>query len=266
MNILASIELFHGPTWPLRILPCSYLETFTNYKSKGLGNRSAFFGATSGDTGAAAISGLLGVRVKKFLSFTPDGKVSPLQERQNDLYRAENIYPIAIEGTFDDAQRTVKELFGDITFRESIGLSAVNSINLARILAQSVYYLYAWLRLSSDVREHTTFVVPTGNFGNVFAGWLLTKMGIQFGGFRVATNQNDITACFGSGEYQLGEVFRACPSMDIQVASNLNDSFFISWMVMLKESGEVMTTFRGYGDMNLKNSPFQDFPVHRPMM
>ena len=95
----------------------------------------------------------------------------------------DNVYPIAIEGTFDDAQRTVKELFGDTEFSKTVGLSAVNSINLARILAQSVYYLYAWLKLETSKREITEFVVPTGNFGNVFAGWLLTKMGIPMGGF-----------------------------------------------------------------------------------
>ena len=109
----------------------------------------------------------------------PKGKVSPLREMQMTCTGAENVFPIAIEGTFDDAQRTVKELFADLEFRASVDLSAVNSINLARILAQSVYYLYAWLRLPYEERESTTFVVPTGNFGNVFAGWLLTKMGIR---------------------------------------------------------------------------------------
>ena len=145
---------------------------------------------------------------------------------------AGSVFPLAIEGTFDDAQSTVKELFSDLPFREAVGLSAVNSINLARILAQSVYYLFAWLRLGSRDRENTTFVVPTGNFGNVFAGWLLTKMGIVIRGFRVATNQNGVLhRLFDSGEYSLGEVSPSlAPSMDIQVASNF-EACFISFLM-----------------------------------
>ena len=243
------LELFHGPTLAFKDFALQLLGNLYELQIKRTGKPLCILGATSGDTGAAAISGLLGKSGVKVFILYPNGKVSPLQERQMTCTGAENIYPIAIEGTFDDAQRTVKELFGDITFRESIGLSAVNSINLARILAQSVYYLYAWLRLSSDVREHTTFVVPTGNFGNVFAGWLLTKMGIQFGGFRVATNQNDILhRLFGSGEYQLGEVSPSlAPSMDIQVASNFERLLFYFLDGNADQVREVMTTFRDTG-------------------
>ena len=124
--------------------------------------------------------------------------------------------------TFDDAQKSVKEIFSDLDFKLKVGLSAVNSINLARILAQSVYYLFAWLKLDQKERNQTTFVVPTGNFGNVFAGWLLSKMNIQIKGFRVATNQNDVLhRLFQSGEYSLEKVSPSlAPSMDIQVASN----------------------------------------------
>ena len=162
---------------------------------------------------------------------------------------ASNVYPLAIEGTFDDAQRTVKELFGDLSFRQSIGLSAVNSINLARILAQSVYYLFAWLRLDPEIRHQTTFVVPTGNFGNVFAGWLLTKMGIKIGGFRVATNQNDVLhRLFGSGEYKLNNVCPSlAPSMDIQVASNFERLLFYFLDGKPERVNEVMKSFRELG-------------------
>jgi threonine synthase len=133
-----------------------------------------------------------------------------------------NVFPLAIEGTFDDAQRAVKEIFSDLAFKEKVGLSAVNSINLARILAQSVYYLFAWLKLGQADRINTTFVVPTGNFGNVFAGWLLTKMNLPIKRFHVATNQNDVLhKLFSSGEYSFSPVIQSlAPSMDIQVASN----------------------------------------------
>ena len=171
---------------------------------------------------------------------------------------ADNVFPLAIEGTFDDAQKTVKELFGDLSFRESIGLSAVNSINLARILAQSVYYLYAWLRLSPKDRQDTQFVVPTGNFGNVFAGWLLTKMGIKMGGFRVATNQNDVLhRLFDSGNYLLGEVSPSlAPSMDIQVASNFERLLFYFFDGNAERVNEVMKKFRSEG-----RYAFEDFSI-----
>jgi threonine synthase len=140
-------------------------------------------------------------------------------------------------------------LFGDLSFRESIGLSAVNSINLARILAQSVYYLYAWLRLAPYDREDTQFVVPTGNFGNVFAGWLLTKMGIKMGGFRVATNQNDVLhRLFDSGKYSLDKVSPSlAPSMDIQVASNFERLLFYFLGGNPEHVNEVMSKFRSEG-------------------
>jgi len=191
----------------------------------------------------------------------PNGKVSALQERQMTCTGAGNVFPLAIEGTFDDAQSTVKELFSDLPFREAVGLSAVNSINLARILAQSVYYLFAWLRLGSRDRENTTFVVPTGNFGNVFAGWLLTKMGIVIRGFRVATNQNDVLhRLFDSGEYSLGEVSPSlAPSMDIQVASNFER---LLYFILDGESArvrEVMNSFREEGRYCFENLSVDGF-------
>lgn len=163
--------------------------------------------------------------------------------------QAGNVYPLAIEGTFDDAQKTVKEIFADLSFRDEVGLSAVNSINLARILAQSVYYLYAWLRLGSDLKKTTSFVVPTGNFGNVFAGWLLTKMNVPVHEFRVATNQNDVLhRLFKSGEYSLSEVSPSlAPSMDIQVASNFERLIYFMVNKDSVKVREIMDTFRQHG-------------------
>jgi threonine synthase len=135
---------------------------------------------------------------------------------------ADNVYAIPVPGTFDDAQRVVKECFGDHAFVSEVNLSAVNSINIARVLAQCVYYIWAWLRLPEGARASVEFVVPTGNFGNVMAGWLCQQMGMPCAGFRVATNQNDILhRFFTTGAYQEGEVKPShAPSMDIQAASN----------------------------------------------
>ena len=136
---------------------------------------------------------------------------------------AANVFAIPVPGTFDDAQRVVKECFGDAAFARSVNLSAVNSINIARVLAQCVYYIWAWLRLPAAARDTgVEFVVPTGNFGNVLAGWLARKMGLPGCAFRVATNQNDILyRFFTSGDYSQGDVLPShAPSMDIQAASN----------------------------------------------
>ena len=219
---LKVLELFHGPTLAFKDFALQLLGNLYEEQIKKSGRELTILGATSGDTGAAAIAGLLGKKgVTVFILF-PDGKVSPLQERQMTCTESDNVFPLAIEGTFDDAQRAVKEIFSDLDFKKKVGLSAVNSINLARILAQSVYYLFAWLKIEKEERLNTTFVVPTGNFGNVFAGWLLTKMNLPIKGFRVATNQNDVLhRLFKYGQYSLSEVSQSlAPSMDIQVASN----------------------------------------------
>lgn len=239
------MELFHGPTLAFKDFALQLLGNLYELQIARSGQNLTILGATSGDTGAAAISGLIGKRGVTVFILYPDGKVSPLQERQMTCTGASNVFPLAIEGAFDDAQRTVKELFSDLPFREKVGLSAVNSINLARILAQSVYYLYAWLRLGSKDRENTTFVVPTGNFGNVFAGWLLTKMGIIIRGFRVATNQNDVLhRLFHTGEYSLGTVIPSlAPSMDIQVASNFERLLFF---ILDRDAGRVRSVMDSF--------------------
>ena len=255
------MELFHGPTLAFKDFALQLLGNLYELQIERSGQNLTILGATSGDTGAAAISGLLGKRGVTVFILYPEGKVSPLQERQMTCTGASNVFPLAIEGTFDDAQRTVKELFSDLPFREKVGLSAVNSINLSRILAQSVYYLYAWLRLGRNDRERTTFVVPTGNFGNVFAGWLLTKMGIAIRGFRVATNQNDVLhRLFNTGEYSLGSVVPSlAPSMDIQVASNFERLLFF---ILEGDSGrvrEVMNRFRQEGRYCFENFAVDGF-------
>ena len=162
---------------------------------------------------------------------------------------AENVFAIAVDGSFDDAQASLKEIFGDQAFRLRHRLSAVNSINLARVLAQCVYYLYAWLRLPASERGNVEFVVPTGNFGNVLAGWLLRKMGVPIRGFKVATNQNDILyRLFTTGEYRVGTVQPSlAPSMDIQVASNFERFIYFNVGRDPVRVREVMQTFKTTG-------------------
>ena len=216
------LELFHGPTLAFKDFALQFLGNLYGWQCEQNGKSINVLGATSGDTGAAAIHGLLGKPRTAIFILYPEGRVSPLQERQMTCTGAANVHAIAIDGSFDDAQRVLKDIFANKTFASEHRLSAVNSINIARVLAQSVYYLYAWLRIPESEREHVEFVVPTGNFGNVFAGWLLEQMGVPVRGFKVATNRNDILhRLFTTAEYRTGEVHPSlAPSMDIQVASN----------------------------------------------
>jgi len=218
------LELFHGPTLAFKDFALQLLGLLYKRQVARTGQPLAVLGATSGDTGSAAIHGCLGQPGITIFILYPDGRVSPLQERQMVCTGAANVHALCVPGTFDDAQRVVKEAFGDAGFAAEVNLSAVNSINIARVLAQCVYYLWAWLRLPERARAAgVEFVVPTGNFGNVLAGWLLQQMGLLSGAvFRVATNRNDILhRFFTTGDYVEGEVRAShAPSMDIQAASN----------------------------------------------
>jgi threonine synthase len=219
---LSVLELFHGPTLAFKDFGLQLVGNLFEDQITSTGRNINVLGATSGDTGSAAIHGLAaksGVNV--FILF-PDGRISPLQERQMTCTGAANIFPIAITGSFDDAQEIVKDLFGDLEFKAAQHLSAVNSINLARVLAQAIYYIWAARQLPVDQRAGASYIVPTGNFGNVFAGWLARQMGLPMGKLSIATNQNDILhRLFTSGRYETGAVQPSlAPSMDIQVASN----------------------------------------------
>jgi threonine synthase len=243
------LELFHGPTLAFKDFALQLLGNLYEHQCRTRGETINVLGATSGDTGAAAIHGLLGKPGTAIFITYPNGRVSPLQERQMACTGAANVHALAIDGTFDDAQHALKELFGDQEFRTRHRLSAVNSINLARVLAQCVYYLYAWLRLPAKLRGDVEFVVPTGNFGNVLAGWMLQKMGVPIHGFKVATNQNDILyRLFTSGEYRVGEVHPSlAPSMDIQVASNFERFLYYSVGRNPEQVREIMRSFKATG-------------------
>ena len=246
---ISVLELFHGPTLAFKDYALQLLGRFYERQVALSGESINVLGATSGDTGAAAINGLIGRSGVNIFILYPDGRISSLQERQMTCTGESNVFPIAVEGSFDDAQRELKAVFGDRAFSERIKLSAVNSINLARILAQCVYYIYAWLQISESLRERTVFVVPTGNFGNVLAGWLASRMGMKVAGFRVATNRNDIlNRFFNTGEYSVGTASQSlAPSMDIQVASNFERFLYY----VLGEDGDqvrlVMEDFKSTG-------------------
>lgn len=259
------LELFHGPTLAFKDFALQLLGNLYGHQCQVRGQSINVLGATSGDTGSAAIHGLLGKPGTAIFILYPDGRTSPLQERQMACTGADNVHALAINGSFDDAQAALKELFADQEFRLRHRLSAVNSINLARILAQCVYYLWAWLRLPADVRDETEFVVPTGNFGNVLAGWLLQKMGVPLHSFRVATNQNDILhRLFTTGDYRTATVTPSlAPSMDIQVSSNFERFLYFSVGQNPARVREVMETFKRTGAYVFENFDRDTFTASR---
>jgi threonine synthase len=221
------LELFHGPTLAFKDLAMQLLARLIDHALAARGERATIIGATSGDTGAAAIEAFAGLpRVDVFILY-PHGRVSEVQRRQMTTVAAENIHVIAVEGTFDDAQASVKALFGDARLCADLRLSGVNSINVARILAQIVYYFTSATALGAP-RRAVSFVVPTGNFGDIFAGWIAKRMGLPIERLVIATNANDILQrTLATGCYELAEVAATqSPSMDIQVSSNFERLLF----------------------------------------
>tara|TARA_R110002126_G_scaffold13118_7_gene57212 strand:- start:103928 stop:105349 length:1422 start_codon:yes stop_codon:yes gene_type:complete len=224
---LWSLELFHGPTMAFKDVALQLLGHLFDAALEDSGERVTIVGATSGDTGSAAIEGCLACKnVDMFILF-PDGRVSDVQRRQMTTVNAPNVHPIAIKGTFDDCQNLVKASFNDHEFRKTHNLSAVNSINWARIIAQTVYYFVASAALGGCQRP-LSFVVPTGNFGNILAAYVAKKMGLPIEKLIVATNSNDIlTRFFESGKMEMDGVNPTlAPSMDIQISSNFERYLF----------------------------------------
>ena len=220
---LRVLELFHGPTAAFKDVALQLLGNLFEYLLARDGGHLNIVGATSGDTGSAAIYGVRGkARIHVFI-LHPKGRVSPIQERQMTTVLDANVHNIAIRGTFDDGQRIVKDLFNDLPFKSEFHLGAVNSINWARILAQMVYYFYAWGRVSGgDPERRVSFSVPTGNFGDVCAGFIAGRMGLPLERLIIATNRNAILSRFvHTGVYEAGPVYQTLsPAMDIQLASN----------------------------------------------
>lgn len=260
---LLVLELFHGPTFAFKDVALQFLgnlfEFFLKRKNAAKAehepaHKITVVGATSGDTGSSAIYGLRGKEnIEVFITF-PHGRVSAIQERQMTTVIDKNIHNVAVEGTFDDCQAIVKDLFADAEFKAQYNLGAVNSINWARILAQIVYYVYAYFRAKEQGIEHVCFSVPTGNFGDILAGFYAKKLGLPLGKLVVATNENDILhRFFSTGKYHRHKIEHTIsPSMDICVSSNFErylfalcgeDSQVLSqWMHDFEKTGKLTLT------------------------
>ena len=246
------LELFHGPTLAFKDFALQVLGRLFDHVLRKRGQRVTVVGATSGDTGSAAIEACRDRDAVDIFILHPKGRVSDVQRRQMTTVPSLNVHNIAIEGTFDDCQDLVKGMFNDRPFRESFRLSAVNSINWARIVAQTAYYFAAATALGAPGRS-VAFCVPTGNFGNVYAGYVARQMGLPVERFIIATNQNDILArFFSTGRMEIQPVAPSySPSMDIQVSSNFERLLFD----MLDRDGaqvaRAMGEFRSNGVMSV---------------
>ncbi|MER8865492.1 threonine synthase [Mesorhizobium sp. M0751] len=241
------LELFHGPTLAFKDVAMQLLARLMDHVLAERDQRATIVGATSGDTGGAAIDAFAGRNRTDIFVLFPHGRVSPVQQRQMTTSTAANVHALAIEGNFDDCQGLVKDMFNDHGFRDRVSLSGVNSINWARIMAQIVYYFSSALSLGAPDRS-VSFTVPTGNFGDIFAGYAAKKMGLPIERLIIATNDNDILArTLATGEYRMKGVFSTTsPSMDIQVSSNFERLLF-------EAAGRDASTVRRYMD-GLKQS------------
>ena len=213
------LELFHGPTLAFKDVAMQFIGNLYEYYLTKNNKKINILVATSGDTGAAAIDAIKGKSNLNIFVLHPNNKISSVQRKIMTTVEEKNVFNIAIEGNFDDCQNIVKSMFSDLEFSKSINMSGVNSINWARIIAQAVYYFYSYFRLD---KENISFSVPTGNFGDVFAGYLAKQMGLPINKLIVATNENDILhRAISKGDYVSKEVKETLsPSMDIQLASN----------------------------------------------
>jgi len=217
------MELFHGPTLAFKDVALQLLGNLFEYTLARRQGGMNILAATSGDTGSAAIHGVRGRRGIRIFVMHPHGAVSPIQQRQMTTVLDDNVHNLAVRGSFDDCQNIMKALAGDLAFKSACRLGAVNSVNWARVMAQIVYYFKAAFEVTAATGAAAVRVcVPTGNFGNILAGWYACRMGAPISQLILATNRNDILArFFATGEYSLGKVWRTlAPSMDIQVASN----------------------------------------------
>jgi threonine synthase len=224
------LELFHGPTLAFKDFAMQLIGQMFEDALTRRGDRVTIVGATSGDTGSAAIEAFRGLGSVDVFILYPHGRVSEVQRRQMTTPSEANVHALALAGHFDDCQARVKDMFNDFAFRDRVGLAGVNSINFARVLAQVVYYFTAAVALGAPHRA-VSFTVPTGNFGDVFAGHIARRMGLPIEKLVVATNQNDILhRCLATGEYRVGEVVPSIsPSMDIQVSSNFERALHLAY-------------------------------------
>ncbi len=252
-------ELFHGPTLAFKDVALQLVGRMFDEELAKRGQRVTVVGATSGDTGSAAIEALRDRDAVDVFILHPHGRVSEVQRRQMTTVLSTNVHNLAVDGTFDDCQDLVKALFGDVPFRQRWHLSAVNSINWARVMAQVVYYVTSAAALGAGPDRPVSFAVPTGNFGNVYAGHIARRMGLPVRTFVVASNANDIlTRLFSTGTMAMEGVTPTwSPSMDIQVSSNLER---LLWEVLGRDGDQVtdlLTRFRHEGTVTVDPDRFR---------
>ena len=241
------LELFHGPTLAFKDIALQLVGKLFDHVLNQRNERVMIVGATSGDTGGAAFDGVASCRNVDIVMLYPNNRVSDVQRRQMTTLTASNVHAVAIDGTFDDCQDLVKAMFNDQKFRDANQLSAVNSINWVRVMAQVVYYVTSLEKLG----DSAVFSVPTGNFGNVLAGWIAKQMGASIDGFVVASNTNDIlTRFFESQQMTANEVVPTLsPSMDIQVSSNFERLLFEMNNRDGESTAKQLTDFRSAGEL-----------------
>jgi threonine synthase len=246
------LELFHGPTLAFKDVALQLLGLMLDHTLSQRRAHATIVGATSGDTGSAAIEAVRDRRTIDIFMLHPRGRVSEVQRRQMTTVLAPNVHNIAVQGTFDDCQDLAKACFNDLAFRDRHALTAVNSINFARVMAQIVYYFWAALKLGAPDTP-VAFTVPSGNFGNVYAGYAAKQMGLPVSHFVVATNTNDILArFFDTGTMTMSEVVPTfSPSMDIQISSNFERLLFDLYGRDGKALADAMTAFRSTGTLKV---------------
>ena len=248
------LELWHGPTLSFKDVALQMLGNLFEYILSRRGGRLNILAATSGDTGSAAICGVRGRKGIDIFVMHPAGRVSPIQKRQMTTIMDDNVHNIAVAGSFDDCQRIMKALAGDLDFKREYSLGAVNSVNWARVMAQIVYYFSSSLAVTEQTgRPSVRFCVPTGNFGNILAGWYAVQMGAPISQLVLATNENDILArFFNSGHYTIGDVHQTlAPAMDIQVASNFERYLYYKVDRDADRLADLMTEFARTGMLHI---------------
>lgn len=250
------LELFHGPTLAFKDFALQFLGNLLDYFLQKRGEKIVIIGATSGDTGSAAIEGCKHCKNATIFILHPHNKVSNVQRKQMTSVLSDNVFNIALEGNFDDCQSMVKSMFADQSFLKGKRMVAVNSINFARILAQIVYYFYAALRLGGSEENAISFAVPTGNFGDIYAGFLAKKMGLNINKLIIATNSNDILHRFlQNNDYSKASLQDTIsPSMNIQVSSNFERLLFDSYKAQKSEDElpKLMKQFEASGALKAR--------------
>ena len=252
------LELFHGPTLAFKDVAMQLLSRMMDYTLAQRGQRATIVGATSGDTGGAAIEAFAGRDNTDIFILFPHGRVSPVQQRQMTSSAASNVHALSIDGNFDDCQNLVKGMFNDLNFRDTLSLSGVNSINWARIMPQIVYYFTSAISLGAPDRK-VSFTVPTGNFGDIFAGFVAKQMGLPIGHLIIATNDNDILSrTIATGSYAMRGVEQtSSPSMDIQISSNFERLLFESYGRDAAAVRGLMRSLGQSGEFTIADAPLK---------